>query len=212
MSSQKSGYHHGNAREALLVAAEEVIKEKGLGGFSLRATAGRVGIDPAACYRHFKNKESILHAIASRGFTRLSQVMAHCQHPDPMSKLLKMGQGYVDFAINNPLVFQIMFGGSGLPALDEQLREAEVEQTAFEQLFSVLGDCFELGSVSEMQLTELAMDVWFAVHGIASLLAFEAVTMDKKMRDVTLARVVHALVYSVNGYKPRSMDGGSSVR
>ena len=46
-------YHHGALRPALIAAAEAVIAERGVDGFSLRETARRAGVSPAAPAHHF---------------------------------------------------------------------------------------------------------------------------------------------------------------
>ena len=62
------GYHHGALREALLEAAEALIGERGLDGFSLREAARRVGVSPAAPQHHFGDARGLLTAIATAGF------------------------------------------------------------------------------------------------------------------------------------------------
>lgn len=193
--TERSTYHHGNAREALMAAALDIIDEKGLGGFSLRGTAKKVGVDPATCYRHFKNKEAVLHAIASRGFTRFSQAMAACEGDSVQDRLVNMGICYVQFACDQPLVFQIMFGGCGLPSLDERLREDEVEKTSFELLLEALA---EWASQNQWQgdVESLAMDTWAAIHGLASLLAFQAISLDDPAIAAAVERLISARLSS----------------
>src|SRR5688572_13436483 len=71
----RSTYHHNDLPDALLNAAESLVAKNGPNGFSLREAARMVGVDPAASYRHFKDREAILQAIARRGFTRLRTFM-----------------------------------------------------------------------------------------------------------------------------------------
>jgi AcrR family transcriptional regulator len=193
--TDKNTYHHGNAREALLNAAEKLILEKGNSHFSLRAVAREVGIDPAACYRHFKNKEAILHGVASRGFTQLSE-MIHTADDGKGSKntIVEMGKAYVAFANSTPLIFQIMFGGCGLPALDDRLKEPTLEHTAFERLQSALERYLAaVGQETEKNQT-LAMDIWAAVHGVAALTAFEAIELDDQSVDAMIERLINAIL------------------
>ena len=51
--SENATYHHGALRTALLAAAEALIEERGLDRFSLRETARRAGVSPAAPAHHF---------------------------------------------------------------------------------------------------------------------------------------------------------------
>ena len=43
-TKERGSYHHGDLRAALIKAADEIIAEKGIEGFSLRATAQKAGV------------------------------------------------------------------------------------------------------------------------------------------------------------------------
>ncbi len=59
------GYHHGDLREALILAGIELIAEKGFAGLSVAEAARRTGVSAAAPYRHFANRDAFLLAIAT---------------------------------------------------------------------------------------------------------------------------------------------------
>lgn len=60
----KQGYHHGDLRRALVQAARQAAAEGGLASVSVADAARRVGVSPAAPYRHFPNRQALLLAIA----------------------------------------------------------------------------------------------------------------------------------------------------
>ena len=60
--SARGGYHHGDLRQAMITAAEAVLAEKGLAGFTLRECARRAGVSPAAPAHHFGNLTGLLTA------------------------------------------------------------------------------------------------------------------------------------------------------
>jgi len=62
------GYHHGNLRETLIVAALELIAQKGAAGFTFADAARWAGVSPAAPYRHFRDRDDLLANVALRGF------------------------------------------------------------------------------------------------------------------------------------------------
>ena len=68
-------YHHGALRSALLSAAEALIEERGLDRFSLRETARRAGVSPAAPAHHFGDARGLLTAIATEGFRELGDAL-----------------------------------------------------------------------------------------------------------------------------------------
>ena len=65
---ESQSYHHGNLRRVLIDTAVEIISEQGARGLSLRKVAKRAGVSHAAPYRHFKDKNAILAAVAKEGF------------------------------------------------------------------------------------------------------------------------------------------------
>ena len=69
------GYHHGNLRQALLDEALALIEVGEERGVSLRTVAARAGVSNAAPYRHFKDREALMAAVATIGFDRL--LVAH---------------------------------------------------------------------------------------------------------------------------------------
>lgn len=113
VKSEPSGrrrYHHGDLRAALIVAAEEILREKGVIGFSLRAAARRAGVSPGAPAHHFKDARGLLTAVAARGFLQLKETLiqaADAAAPD--ARLQELGFAYIDFARRNPALFSMMW-------------------------------------------------------------------------------------------------------
>ena len=165
-------YHHGELREALLVAAEQELIEKGEDGFSLRSTAKRAGVSHAAPAHHFKDVAALLHGLAQRGFDRLTMMMKDEQarkgNEDPVGLLVGAGVGYVRFATENPALFQLMFGARSKDGVPPDLAKAG------DAGFSVL-----VNAVAKLRGPEaLANDTgwrdvvgaWAMVHGLSHLL------------------------------------------
>ncbi|WP_291820351.1 helix-turn-helix domain-containing protein, partial [Bosea sp. (in: a-proteobacteria)] len=71
----RDGYHHGDLRQAMIDAAEAVLAERGVGGFTLRECARRAGVSAAAPAHHFGNLAGLLTAVATLGFDGLSDAM-----------------------------------------------------------------------------------------------------------------------------------------
>ena len=76
-------YHHGNLRAALLEPAERALRERGVGGLSLRELAREVGVSHAAPRRHFADKQALLDALAEDGFERLGARAARARSRAP---------------------------------------------------------------------------------------------------------------------------------
>ena len=74
-------YHHGNLREALLEAAIRLIADVGPTGFTLREVARRAGVSHNAPYRHFRDKDDVMEAVATQGFQELTEAMLEAAEP-----------------------------------------------------------------------------------------------------------------------------------
>ncbi len=106
-STSRSTYHHGHLRLALIAAARALLDEGGANAVGLREAARRVGVSPTATYRHFRDKEALLAAVAAEGFREFGAALAAAgRASEPLSA---MGAAYVDFALARPGMFRLMF-------------------------------------------------------------------------------------------------------
>jgi AcrR family transcriptional regulator len=110
---QKTPYHHGDLREALIAAGRKLVEEKGLTGFTLRECARRAEVSHAAPAHHFKSVDDLLAQIAVQGFAELTAAMAaeakRAGSSDPAARLIGQGVGYMAFAAAHPMIFRLMF-------------------------------------------------------------------------------------------------------
>jgi AcrR family transcriptional regulator len=165
---KKSSYHHGDLRQALITAGLALLEREGLAGLTLRRTAAAAGVSHTAPAHHFPNLKALLTALATIGFERFGDAMRaerEKARSDPASQIRAAGQGYVNFAIENPGLFRLMFSSTMLdwdtPAL------AEAAQASFRQLEEIVRPI--AGSVADMEQTELIKLLWCSVHGYAHL-------------------------------------------
>src|SRR5690625_1859557 len=104
-------YHHGDLRETLCDAAEQLLAEGGTANLSLRAAARLSGVSQAAPYAHFKDKQALLAAVGTRGFNRLADYLSRAEHAGaPSDRTRLLGRAYVAFALDHPMLFRLMFG------------------------------------------------------------------------------------------------------
>src|ERR1700761_5131951 len=106
----KATYHHGDLRAACVHAARELLEEGGEAELSLRAVARRAGVSPAAPYRHYADREALVSAVAAVGYQELAERLA-AAHPAPSTpdQLASVAVAYVEFALERPALFPIMF-------------------------------------------------------------------------------------------------------
>jgi AcrR family transcriptional regulator len=111
-TKRKKAYHHGDLRQQLTLAAESILRERGVQGFTLREAARRAGVSPAAPAHHFKDAQGLLSEVALQGFREFGAALAAADaagSPDPQERLRRQAGAYVKFALSQPARFQLMF-------------------------------------------------------------------------------------------------------
>lgn len=189
----------GELREACLVEAMGIIKERGIEELSLREVARRLGVSHQAPYRHFPSRDHILAEIVDRAFRRFDDHLAQGGvTEDPQADLRRMGELYLDYAARFPLEYRLMFGAK-LPRVEEHPQMMERGCGAFDQLRAVLARVLG-GEPGDPQVTAEAMFVWATIHGLASILQTESMgnlgidaAVQRMVSDHVLGRIDAAL-------------------
>lgn len=169
--AQEKNYHHGDLAVALVEAAEAVLTERGVEGFTLRECARRAGVSHAAPAHHFKDAKGLLTEVAALGFERLTDAerKARDAERDPRNRLLGTGIGYVRFALSHPAQFQLMFQKGLVDHANARLAAASAAafQVFIETYSEVYGITFPPGIHKDSD--PAVMREWALVHGFATL-------------------------------------------
>jgi AcrR family transcriptional regulator len=162
MSTSKVTYHHGDLRAALVRAAMELLEESGETALSLRAVARCAGVSPAAPYRHYADREALVSAVGTVGYRELAERLA-AAHPSPSTpeELARVAIAYVQFALERPGLFHIMFGEPCEGDNDE--REAATAAVSH-YVRAIVERTFP-----QADAEALATAIWALVHGLAFL-------------------------------------------
>lgn len=160
-------YHHGALREALIDAAESILEERGVEGFSLREAARRAGVSPAAPGHHFGDARGLLTAVATRAFRDFGDALETGDvGSSRMERLRGIGMAYVRFALANRARFELMWRKALLDREDAAFCEAG--DRAFDILDRIArGE----GAGEGPDLTVMAPSIaaWSIVHGFVGL-------------------------------------------
>jgi AcrR family transcriptional regulator len=175
--SQDLPYHHGNLRNALLRAAITVMAEKGVSQFSLSELARSVGVTPAAAYKHFADKDSLLFELAQHGFSELRQAferVAPKASPPKNTKQAKLrferiGEAYLQFGLKEPALFQLIFG-KGASTFRKGIASAGERTPTFAYFAEALEALHEFGMIAKAPTPQDQWFAWSAIHGATELL------------------------------------------
>jgi AcrR family transcriptional regulator len=170
-SRGRSGYHHGNLKEALIEAALHLIATHGPLGFTVAEAARTAGVSPAAPYRHYRDRDSLLAEIAKRGFALFGAELERAWNqgrPEPIGAFSNVGRAYLAFARNHQGYYAAMFESGGLSPDNADLQQAS--DAAFATLRQAAeAVCSRLPKDRRPPPLMMALHVWALAHGIASL-------------------------------------------
>lgn len=159
-----------HSKTLILQAARDLYLEAGLLGFSMRKVAAKVDLSATAIYRHYKNREDLLYEVIGEGYRVFSEYLDTTGNGGTaLSRFKEQGLGYVDFALEQPGYYRMIFvapellGEDGLP---EHI-QAQARAT-FEQLRDQVQECIDaefFHAIAE----EMAEIIWAHCHGMVSL-------------------------------------------
>lgn len=181
----KAAYHHGELKSALLAAGATLLEKQGVENLSLREAARLAGVSHNAPYRHFPDREALLAALAGEGFEILGRALDKAGKSGPLAR----GAAYVQFALEHPQRYRLMFGGGiriqAHPALRERASRA---YDGLVRSFAAMGD----PRAAEVA----AAAAWSLTHGLANLLLdghFQRATQDGRETQAFVRAVLGAI-------------------
>ncbi|HEX4211971.1 MAG TPA: TetR/AcrR family transcriptional regulator [Candidatus Dormibacteraeota bacterium] len=187
-------YHHGDLKAALLDTAVDLIRERGVQGFTLAEASRRLGVSPAAPYRHFSDREHVLVALAMRAAERLAEATAEeaAGLPSAAERLQAAARAYVRCAARDRPLFEALVG-----AALEKSTHPELQEAARPAVEGMLGPARELCG-AEAAAQELALAVVASAHGHA-LLLMAADAPDGDVVEAAARRAAHSALALIEG-------------
>lgn len=170
---RKSRYHHGDLRAGLIEATRQLVEEKGPDGFSVSDACRLAGVSTAAPYKHFKDKNEMLVAMVLEGMVRHRDKMFEALEGIPErspDRITALGMQYVDFALKEPGLFRLKFGGFTDRLEDPHLQQAG--EGTFGVVLSEVAACLGETEITP-KVRQRGFALWGFVHGLSFLIADE---------------------------------------
>ncbi len=170
MTAAAKTYHHGDLRNALIVAAAELIEESGSLGFTMADAARRAGVSNAAPYRHFKDKEALLDAVGQLGFWGLNASAAEARNAGSMGSIelvVELGKNYIRYVTEKAPFYDLMWGDIGARAFDAE--QFDRKAAGFFVLMEAVRAYLEEEGVDGVDVLDLSIKLWAMVHGFSSV-------------------------------------------
>lgn len=161
-----------DTRDKVLQAARQIYLREGLAGLSMRKVAKDAGITATAIYRHFEDKQALLMSVVAQGSHLFMQYLSRgLKGKSAVERLELSGLGYLDFALEHPGYYRIMFmfsqRDSGLERLCAQT--AEDFAPTFQFLVDRVRECMEEEIIAPKDPESTAATIWASCHGLVSL-------------------------------------------
>ncbi len=162
-------YHHGDLRAAALDTGLRLLKGRDDDDLGLRELAREVGVSAAALYRHFPNKRALRTALALEAAEALGtfQKSASAAAGGGSAGFAAMGIAYVEYAVENPALFRLMFRqAADIDLLEGDITEVSSAMRGLRE--TVAGLTPE--TMSDDKRKASALRAWSLVHGLACLI------------------------------------------
>lgn len=155
-------------RRELLLTSRQLLDEGGPAALSMREVARRAACTHQAPYHYFENREAILASLVADGFDALATCLKEANDlsntQGVRAVLVASAAAYVNFALDQPGVFRIMFR----PEVCDPARFSAVQASgarARDELDRLSGIVHGKKACATM-----ATILWAHVHGLACLL------------------------------------------
>ncbi len=167
----KTGYHHGNLRQALVEAALSLIADQGPTGFTLSEAAKAAGVTPAAVYRHFAGRDDLIAEVARQGYDIFAALMEFAYNngkPTALAAFEATGRAYLAFARKYPGHYMAMFeSGLNLNAHPDLALVASKARGVLERAAEALSQ--HMPADRRPPATMFSAHIWALSHGVVEL-------------------------------------------
>jgi AcrR family transcriptional regulator len=182
----------------LAAAALRILLDEGAQAVTMRRVATDVGLTAMATYRHYPNREALLHAAVDQGVTEATKDWgkAGADQDFPARADLAL-QEFLDFALGQPNLYTFLVAErrEGARRFPEDF--AEGGSPAFAPMFRVVKDGMREKVLREDDPLEVTLAVTSPVMGLVQQYLGDRFTLDEQdFRDLckrTVGRVLNGL-------------------
>jgi AcrR family transcriptional regulator len=171
-SLERRSRERADTRLRILDAAREMFVRQGYEATTMRAIADRIEYTPTAIYHHFRNKEALLAELCAADFRALAIAFQKIGRiEDPIERLRKCGVAYVEFGLEHPMQYQLMFMTRRPQEVDDSIHTGNPSEDAYAFLRQTCVDAIATGRLRPdyRDPDELAFIAWSSLHGALSL-------------------------------------------
>ena len=192
--------YRADARRAILDAAEEILVEGGLEGFSMRRLAERCGFTAPTIYHYFRDKTGLVdELLEERLRTLVAELRAVELSGGPLGNLRSLAMAFARFGLRNPSHYQLL-----VMKRAPDTPEPPSGEEARALVGVPLDDLVQRGVLDAEDREALRQGLWSLIHGT---LLLQATRPDEDWVPDLLERSIDALVH---GFVDRERRGERS--
>jgi AcrR family transcriptional regulator len=159
-------------KKMILDASMKLFVEEGFESVTIRKIADIIQYSPTTIYLYFKDKNEIFYSLHELGFQKLAEVNSNlAEIKNPLTRLFKMGENYIEFGLANQEFYDIMFISRAPMQVLEAMENCDWKygEAALHALMATVEECMEKEYIHKGNVQAVSMAIWGMVHGLVSL-------------------------------------------
>lgn len=160
---------------------------------TIAAVCSEAGCTPPTLYHHFGSLPALERAASERALERWGeQLLERYRDNDEVeARLLAIARDYVDWAVENPRAYSVMFARPGADYFPKDLNDLH-QLILMPEILEDLGTLCDLDPDGP-EIMQLAISHWVVIHGLASM-AIASADFDRELQQATFSQITDALV------------------
>ncbi len=181
--------------QSVVETARAHVIESGMRELSLRRVAADLGVTAPALYAYVSDKNALITGVAELELTNLVEIFDKVRGRDPISRIRRLSKAYIDYALQNPRLFEVMF--SALPASSIFARtgaESEAATKAFNYGIDDVTAAVDAGLFrTDIDADMIMFTVWTATHGLANVLLL-GFALDRRKQEKLIDSILDTVL------------------
>lgn len=156
--------------DRIAAEARKLLDAEGVDAVTMRRVAAAVGITAMAVYRHYPDRDGLLNAVADEGFSELAARLSAARlRGDLMTRMRKVLDVNLDFALEQPRLFELMFLRNRPGARQFPRDFASGKSPTANQLAELMAEGIREGVYQEVDIWEVAFESGALLQGLVML-------------------------------------------
>lgn len=184
-------------REQIIEAAFEIARVRGLEAVTARALGAQLGSSARPIFSVFESMEEVQKEVGAYARRLYRDYVTRGLSQTEMPAFKGVGMQYINFAITEPKLFQILFM-TEQPEKPDVLNVLPVIDESYPQILASIRNGYHLDAE---EAERLYRHLWIYTHGIAVLCATNMCTFTAEEMGKMMTQVCVAILKEIKGEK-----------